>query len=120
MNDLIVSLTTAASLGIAGVILVAVAYRGRRGTLPRNLWVGLRTAPLMESDDAWVTGHRAAARHLFIAGAGLTVSAVAIVFLTEAAVAVVALAGCAWVLAWVFIASRIAVRAAERGEDSAG
>ena len=114
MTDLIVSLTTAASLGIAGVILAAVAYRGQRETLPRNLWVGLRTAALMES-DAWVAGHRAAARHLCIASAGLIVSAVAIVFLTEAAVAVVALAGCAWVLAWLFIASRVAVRAAERG-----
>lgn len=114
MTDLIVLLTTAASLGIAGVILAAVAYRGQRGTLPRNLWLGLRTAALMESDDAWVAGHRAAARYLCIAGAGLIVSAVAIVFLTEAAFAVVALAGCAWVLAWVFIASRVAVRAAER------
>lgn len=115
MTDLITSLTTGLSLAIAGVIVVAVAYRGQRGTLRRNLWVGLRTATLMKSDEAWTTGHRAAAGYMYVAGAGLIVAGVASVFLTEAALAIVALAGCVWVLAWVLIASRIATKASERG-----
>ena len=46
----------------------------------------------MESDEAWTTGHRAAARYMYVAGAGLIVAGVASVFLTEAALAIVALA----------------------------
>lgn len=51
---------------------------------------------------------------MYVAGAGLIVAGVASVFLTEAALALVALAGCVWVLAWVLIASRVATTAAAR------
>ncbi|MCT1890679.1 MULTISPECIES: hypothetical protein [Brevibacterium] len=61
--------------------------------------------------DDWAS---AAARYMYVAGAGLIVAGVASVFLTEAALAIVALAGCVWVLAWVLIASRVATTAAAR------
>lgn len=54
---------------LAGVALVTVAVLGARSTLPRNRWVGVRTAATLESVPAWVSANRVAAPPLAAAGA---------------------------------------------------
>ncbi len=54
----------ALALGLAVVGLAGVLER-----LPRNRWIGLRTAAVREDDESWRIGHRAAGAAL-IAAAG--------------------------------------------------
>lgn len=46
---------------VGGALLLWVGIKAGKGTLPRNEWVGIRTPELKASDQAWVTGHKAAA-----------------------------------------------------------
>lgn len=51
------------------VALAAVGLAGVLERLPRNRWVGLRTAAIRDDDERWRAGHRAAGASL-IAAAG--------------------------------------------------
>ncbi len=51
------------------VALVAVGLAGVFERLPRNRWLGLRTAGVQDDDESWRIGHRAAGGAL-IAAAG--------------------------------------------------
>jgi hypothetical protein len=42
------------------VALVAVGLAGVLERLPRNRWIGLRTASVQDDDESWRMGHRAA------------------------------------------------------------
>ncbi|WP_206062816.1 SdpI family protein [Nocardioides piscis] len=52
------------ALGLAAVALGPFVWwltrQAATGALGRNSWAGLRTSRTMQSDEAWVTGHRAA------------------------------------------------------------
>lgn len=53
---------------ILGLILVICGSKFAKGGIGRNSAVGIRTAKLMASDEAWEVGHRAAAGTLSAAG----------------------------------------------------
>jgi len=55
-----------ALLALAGA-LVAIGLAGMAERLPRNRWIGLRTAGLRDDDEAWRAGHRAAGGALIVA-----------------------------------------------------
>lgn len=54
---------------LVGLLLLAVAVLGARGRLPRNRWVGVRTAETLRSDGAFLLANRVAAAPLGAAGA---------------------------------------------------
>jgi hypothetical protein len=54
---------------LAGLLLLTIAGLGARGLLPRNRFVGIKTAATLASDSAFATAHRAAAVPLAAAGA---------------------------------------------------
>jgi uncharacterized membrane protein len=47
-------------LGLVGVFLALVGYLGLTGKLPRNRYVGVRTAPAMRDDEAFQLANRVA------------------------------------------------------------
>jgi hypothetical protein len=47
---------------VLAVAIIAVNWWAASGRLQRNQWVGIRIPSTMRSDQAWVTGHRAALR----------------------------------------------------------
>jgi hypothetical protein len=47
-------------LAVAALLVLGTAQVAAWGGLKRNGWIGIRTRPLMESDEAWRAGHRAA------------------------------------------------------------
>ncbi len=97
---------------VSGLVLGAVAEAARRGRLRRNNWVGIRTAAVMRSEAAWLSGHRAAAPWLFLAALGPVACGVALPFLPGGVVTVVALISVLWVLALlVFGAARASTEA---------
>lgn len=58
-------MTTLTLTGVIGFVVIAcvfglVALKGRAGTLARGSGLGLHSAVLESSDDAWNTGHEAA------------------------------------------------------------
>ena len=83
------SLVLAAIFGIAGICLAIISVKARKGTLPRNQLAGIRTELLMQSENNWVKGHKAAALYLF--------SASAVCFIGAAICAVVSVEIGAWV-----------------------
>ena len=54
-------LVLAVGLAVAGAALAYVAWRSFAGTLPRNAFVGIRTASTTATDAAWRRAHDAAA-----------------------------------------------------------
>jgi hypothetical protein len=63
-----ITLVALALLALA-VALAGIGLAGLTEHLPRNRWVGLRTAGIRHDDEAWRVGHRAAGPAL-IAAAG--------------------------------------------------
>lgn len=57
------------ALLLLAVALAGVGLAGLTERLPRNRWVGLRTAGVRADDESWCIGHRAAGAAL-IAAAG--------------------------------------------------
>ncbi|WP_106184979.1 SdpI family protein [Umezawaea tangerina] len=47
-------------LGLVGVFLGLIGYLGLSGKLPRNRYVGVRTAPAMRDDEAFLLANRVA------------------------------------------------------------
>lgn len=89
-------------LVLIGLLLLAIAVLGSRGTLRRNRWIGIRTPATLRSDASFRLAHRAGAAPLGAAGAVAVVGgivtvagngAVVVVVLAVTAVAVVVLAG---------------------------
>ncbi len=56
-------------VAIAGLAVGLVGWRGLRGTLPRNRFVGVRTPMTLASDEAFRAGNRVAGPPLLAAGA---------------------------------------------------
>jgi hypothetical protein len=74
----IIAISTAVPLLAAGVLIGWTACRAHRETLPRNFWIGIRTAAARRSEDAWRAGHATAAVPLSVGGIGLIVAAAAV------------------------------------------
>lgn len=66
MSAMEVTLVAAALLVLA-VALAGIGLAGLTERLPRNRWVGLRTAGIRDDDEAWRVGHRAAGPALMAA-----------------------------------------------------
>ncbi|MBN9212793.1 MAG: hypothetical protein BGO45_09780 [Microbacterium sp. 71-36] len=116
---MIIAISTAVPLLLAGLLVQWAAYRAARGTLPLNFRIGIRTSATLRSEDAWRTGHAAAAIPISVGGVGLIVAAAAALFLGEQAI-VAAMFGCAWIVVWLIVASTVAGKAAATvGEDPA-
>ncbi|MEO6088643.1 MAG: SdpI family protein, partial [Umezawaea sp.] len=56
-------------LGLVGVFLALVGYLGLTGKLPRNRYVGVRTAPAMRDDEAFLLANRVAGLPNLVAAA---------------------------------------------------
>jgi len=111
---MIIAISTALPLLVAGVLVLWTAYRAYREMLPMNFWIGIRTATTLRSEEAWRAGHAAAAVPISVGGIGLIVAAAAAVFAGEEDAVYVAMAGCAWIVVWLIIGSFAAGRAASR------
>lgn len=114
---MIVAISTAIPLLLAGVLVIWTAYRAYRKTLPPNFWVGIRTTSTLRSEEAWTRGHEAAAVPLSLGGIGLIAAAAVAVFMDESGALIAAVSGCAWLVIWLLIGSATAARAAG-GRDS--
>ena len=66
---------------LGGVVLVYVGLLERRGRLPRNRWVGIRTRTTMASDAAWTAAHRATSWSSTASGALLVVTGLGLLVL---------------------------------------
>nr|WP_300150702.1 SdpI family protein [Propionicimonas sp.] len=93
-----------------------VCILGSRPVARRNAWSGIRIPSLMESDEAWIAGHRAALYHVRMGSIALLPPAViAMLFVSQAPVLI---AGIQWVLAiaglaWILVATGAAAKAAK-------
>lgn len=111
---MLVALTTAVPLLVAGALIVWMAARSASGTLARNSWVGIRTASTLRGDEEWRIGHAAAVVPMYAGGIGLIAAAVAAVFAGEDGAVWAAMVGCAWVVVCLLIAAGVAGRAVAR------
>ncbi len=68
---------------VGGALLVWVGLKASQGTLPKNNWVGIRTPALLASEEAWNTGHKAAAGVLTASGIPLIIGGIACVFVDD-------------------------------------
>ncbi|KTS90554.1 hypothetical protein NS183_08625 [Microbacterium testaceum] len=109
---MIIAISTALPLLVAGLLVLWTAYRASRRTLPMNFWIGVRTSATVRSEEAWTVGHAAAATAFSVGGIGLIVAAAAAVFAGEEFAIYAAMAGCAWIVVWIIVASAAAGKAA--------
>lgn len=111
---MLVALSTAVPLILAGALIVWIAARSASGALTRNSWVGIRTSATLRGDEEWRTGHAAAVVPMSAGGIGLIVAAAAAVFVGEEGAVWAAMIGCAWVVVCLLIATVVAGRAIDR------
>lgn len=118
-------------IAIIGFLLLLVDWAafsvvciiGSRPAAQRNAWSGIRIPSLMESDEAWIAGHKAALYHVKMGSiALLPPAAIAMLFVSEAPVLI---AGIQWVLAiaalaWILVATSAAARAAKGVSSASG
>lgn len=76
-------IAVSALLMLAGVALVVVGSRGMRGTLPRNIYAGVRTSRTLKSDEAFRVANRVAGLPTLIAGALLALTGLLALASTE-------------------------------------
>lgn len=97
----------------AGALLAVVAIRSRRGSLPRNWIVGIRSTSTLASDAAWVAAHRAAAPSLAFGSVGSVVAGIALAFRPSNRVGLaIVLVGLVWLLTFVVAGGYLGNRAA--------
>ncbi|WPF65828.1 MULTISPECIES: SdpI family protein [unclassified Corynebacterium] len=100
------SIVMAVTWFLAGGVLLFVAIKAGRGTLPKNDWVGIRTLPLLESDEAWVEGHRAAANSLKMSSVPLFVGGVICLVADDSFIAWVSIVVAVLLLVMTLVAAR--------------
>lgn len=64
-----VQITASVVLVLGGLAILITGWRGLRGTLPPNRFVGVRTSATMNSDEAYRAGNRAAGPATIAGGA---------------------------------------------------
>ncbi|MDH3470355.1 MAG: SdpI family protein [Acidimicrobiia bacterium] len=109
------NVVTGIAMIFAGLAVIWTARKAAAGKLERNWAIGLRTKRLMASEEAWETGHRAAAPMLVGAGAMSVVAGVVVIPQPDDGVvgAAVTLAGAGLLLVMVLLSLRQANRAVE-------
>jgi hypothetical protein len=110
------------SAALGGAILVVVGRLAATCRLPRNVLVGIRIPSTMRSDEAWRSGHLAAASALTVAGVGPVVTAVIAGVRrgdsqTEKSVLRI---GTVWLVGWLILATVQANRAARMTNSAEG
>ena len=96
-----------------GLLLAVVAYRSRRGSLPRNWIVGIRSRTTLASDGAWDAAHRAAAPSLLAGAWGSIIAGVALLSRPSNGLGLaVTSIGLVWLLGWVLRGGYVCNRAA--------
>ena len=107
-------LALAGVLGLSGVLLVVVGRRAAAGRLPRNWIVGIRTTKTMESDQAWIAAHAAAAGSFSVAGYVAVMGALGLLTRPSNGVGLALVAG---VLVAILVAAVLGARRAYRAID---
>jgi uncharacterized membrane protein len=117
VEGVIIAVSTAIPLLLAGLLMVWIASRARTRTLPPNSWIGIRTTATLSSEAAWRRGHAAAWASLLIGGLGLVAASIGALIAGDDFAIVAAMSGCAWIVIWLFVGSGAAAKAA-RQQDS--
>lgn len=98
----------AATCALVGVVHLALGVASRTERLPRNFFAGIKTTRMLQSDQVWRVGHRAAAPVFIAIGTAGVVVAIVMVgmsvsgetatkyLLSYIALVLVGLAGAAW------------------------
>ena len=111
---LAVQVILCAVLVLGGAALLALGFRGLRGRLPRNTYVGVRTPAAMRSEQAFELANRAAGPAMLGAGAIAALSGIAQPMLpTGFTVAMVAVIGLLGAFALMTVGGVVGNRAAE-------
>ena len=109
------NIATGIAMIFAGLAVIWTARKAAAGKLERDWAMGLRTKALMASDEAWETGHRAAAPMLIGAGVVSVVAGAVAIPQPDDGLAgtAIVLTGAGLLLVMVFLALRQANRAIE-------
>ncbi len=99
-------------LGLVGVFLALIGYLGLTGKLPRNRYVGVRTAPAMRDDEAFQLANRVAGLPNLVAALIAVGAGTAAVVNPDAALTV-GLVGLVGAIAITVAATAVGHRAAE-------
>ncbi|MFC7342555.1 SdpI family protein [Saccharopolyspora griseoalba] len=111
---LAVQVILCAVLVLGGAALLTLGFRGLRGRLPRNTYVGVRTPAAMRSEEAFELANRAAGPAMLGAGGVAVLSGVAMPALaTGFTVAMVAVIGLVGAFALMTVGGVVGNRAAE-------
>ncbi|KGF24361.1 SdpI family protein [Corynebacterium tuscaniense] len=79
----VLAVIMAITWSVCGGVLIWVGLKARQGTLPKNNWVGIRTSALLESEEAWITGHKAAGDVLAASGIPLIIGGIVCLFVDD-------------------------------------
>ena len=107
------SVISGVSLVVVGLLIVVLGILSVVRRLPLNSIAGLRFQSTMASDAAWRHSHQKAAPWTIVSGVGPLVAGVATV-ITQDLSGMWPIAGVVWMLIFIFIASYVATRAANR------
>jgi uncharacterized membrane protein len=66
--------------GVGGLLLALLAVPLLRGRVPRNRFYGFRTPKTLSDDRVWYAANRIAGRDLLVAGASISLGALALFF----------------------------------------
>ncbi|GAA0507843.1 hypothetical protein GCM10011581_20330 [Saccharopolyspora subtropica] len=103
-----------AVLVLGGAALLLLGFRGLRGQLPRNRYVGVRTPAAMRSDDAFELANRVAGPAMLAGGAVAVLAGVSLPMLAAAfSVVMVAVIGLVGAFALMTVGGVMGNRAAE-------
>ncbi|WP_311488481.1 SdpI family protein [uncultured Corynebacterium sp.] len=89
-----------------GAVLLWVGVKGGSESLPRNAWIGIRTSRTLASDEAWQTGHKAAAGYLKASSLPMILGGIFFAFATEEQIAWASLVAVGVMLVFVILAAR--------------
>ena len=90
----------------SGALLLWTGVKAGAETLPRNEWIGIRTHKTLSSDEAWRTGHKAAAGYLKASSLPMILSGIFFIFASEEQIAWVSLLAVGVMLVLVILAAR--------------
>lgn len=71
----------------SGALLLWTGVKAGAETLPRNEWIGIRTSKTLASDEAWLTGHKAAAGYLKASSLPMILGGIFFAFASEEQIA---------------------------------
>lgn len=101
------------TLIIAGLLIAWIAIAGGKETLKPNFWLGIRTAELLKSEQAWIVGHKAASRYLMIGAIGVMIFGALALFVPFDMVTVMSMSSTAWMAIFLTIGWMKASQAAK-------